>query len=486
MEPGDTITALATGWSMSDRALVRLSGPQVPLLLQRCFSPGVTLPESPASVAGRFRLRASESAPTPSGFLPLPALVLLYPAPRSYTGEDSAEILLPGNPALIERVLATLLGHNGVREASPGEFTARAYLAGKMTLAQAEGVAATIASSNEDDLAAARSVLDGSTGMLLRGWCDQLATLLALVEAGIDFADQEDVVPISRGSLAVQLTSLAAAIRDFLCSVQGAEARSDIPVVVLAGAPNAGKSTLYNALLGRPRAVVSPIAGTTRDIIVEELDLSREVPGGPMVRVTDLAGLDESLVEDGSMSVASRIDRDAQERARRAIDEADAVVYCDPTGRFGDAFLQKRQSPMIRVRTKADLPQSSTAGGGEGAAGIGAALSVCALDGWNLGPLRRAIADSVLHDRTSGGIGVLPRYHRSLTRAAVAIDEALARLGATETLAGQGVRRGEPIGSPELVAGSLRAALDELGSLVGRMSPDDVIGRIFSTFCIGK
>ncbi|MBC7772596.1 MAG: 50S ribosome-binding GTPase [Pyrinomonadaceae bacterium] len=492
MQSVDTITALATGWGTGDRALIRLSGPQVPELLERCFNPGIPMPGAARATKAAFQLHASHSSPprasVPSSlraFLPLPTLLLIYPAPRSYTGEHSAELLLPGNPALIERVLAALLSHPGVREASPGEFSARAYLAGKMTLAQAEGVAATIAARNDDELAAARRVLDGSAGSLMRTWCDELATLLALVEAGIDFTDQEDVVPVAPTALVRHLSQLRESLMAYVGHVKGAESRSANPVVVLAGAPNAGKSTLFNALLGRHRAVVSRVAGTTRDVIVEDLDLSRDIPGGPVVKLTDLAGVDAALLRAAPHSTALHIDSEAQQRARQAIAEADVVVHCDPSGRFVDDLPQHGKAPVIRLQTKADLPHVHQAKSPAPWA-VAPSLAVCALDGWNLGPLRRAIADSASQDRASGSLSVLPRHQRSLTHAVASISEAIARLKAPVQSSSPGGPDHQAIMAPELIAGSLREALDELGSLVGRISPDDVIGRIFATFCIGK
>lgn len=433
MPTGDTIVAMASAPGWSARAIVRLSGPAVgTVLTQVC---GVD--PSPGLKVARVTLAPSRS---------LPVLAIVYRGPRSYTGEDAAELLLPGNPHLVERVISTLLRLEGVRSATPGEFTARAYLNGKLSLDEAEGVAATIAAVNDEQLRAARDVLSGAAGARYRAWTEEVTTLLALVEAGIDFTDQEDVVAISKEALGATAGAVAAAIEARLGGREGVEAARGLPRVVLAGAPNAGKSTLFNALLGRERAVVSPIAGTTRDAIEEEMDLSRDLPGAGTVVLVDLAGLDDEAASGviGAM---------AQDAAAGAIASADVVLHCDPAGRFP---VLATRGVVIRVRTKADQP-------GEDA--IGQAVPVCALDGWNLGVLRRAIAESA--SAATGSAEVIPRHARALREAALRLREACAA-------------------EAELAASSLRQALDALGEVTGRISPDDVIGRIFATFCIGK
>ncbi len=461
MRTGDTIVAIASPAGRSARGLIRLSGPGVGGVMAEAFE---SVPPVGAS-RGRFRLLPQS----------LPVLVTRYASPRSYTGEDGAEILLPGNPYLLERVLTRLLSLPGVRLAEPGEFTARAYLAGKLSLDQAEGVAATIAAASEEQLQGAGELLSGSTGAAYRAWADELATLLALVEAGIDFTDQEDVVPIRPGELKRRLGALDDAIGAFIGSSRGGEARTALPRVVLAGEPNAGKSTLFNALLGRRRAVVSPVAGTTRDVLEEPLDLAGALPGAGAVLLVDVAGLDAeaSFQRDAEGSPTKpRVHLDMQRRAREAVTDADAVVHCDPSGRF-PGLPVPADATVIRVRTKADLPHARDDGGAP--SGI-AALPVCALDGWNVPVLRRAIADAACGSRAGGVASVLPRHRRALNQTGVALREGIERIGD-----GGGALR-----DPAAVADALRAALDALGELTGRISPDDVIGRVFATFCVGK
>lgn len=444
MDAGDTIVACATGFASGPRALVRVSGPGVAELLDACFEPGLVPPAATISRAV-FRL----------GGQPLACLIMRFAEPRSYTSEDSLEILVPGNRVLVERVIGELTARPGVRLATPGEFSARAYLHGKLTLAQAEGVAATIAARSDEELAAARRLLEGVTGLDYRSWSDGLATILALVEAGIDFTDQEDVVPIAPARLARRLRELRGAIAEHLGGESGAEASALLPTVALAGPPNAGKSTLFNALLGARRAVVSDVAGTTRDVLSERLQLD-DLHAGSAVMLQDLAGLD---AREG----LGAPDRAGQAQAMSALERADVVVLCDPAGRFDVRVPGDAGRPTIRVRTKADLPGASVSAG---------VVPVCAVDGYNLGALRRAIGDAARRGR-----GVLPPRHRwALERAARELRRAEAH-----------VEAGCPfLEYPELVADALRSALDALGELTGEVTPDDVIGRVFATFCVGK
>jgi tRNA modification GTPase len=346
----------------------------------------------------------------------------------------------------------------GVRPAQPGEFTARAFLNGRLSVDRAEGVAATIAARTNDQLIAARSLLDGTTGARYRAWADECTTLLALVEAGIDFTDQEDVVAIRPADLAARARALAADIEGQTGSRHGTEQRAALPVVALAGAPNAGKSTLFNALVGKDRAVASPTAGTTRDVLEEELDLSHDAPGASRVLLQDLAGL--------SVSPAGAIDAAAQRHAREAIARADAVLWCDPTGRFAeaDAPVRDGSKPLIRVRTFADQPTPTGT-----MPEAPPALAVCALDRWNLAPLRRVIADQACTARAAGVAALLPRHRLALHNAREAL-----------------LTSADAASRPEVAAAHLRLALDELAQLVGAISPDDVIGRVFSLFCVGK
>ncbi len=393
----------------------------------------------------------------------LPMQMLWYPNPASYTGEDTIELLIPGNPTLVARVLDQIFADGTITLAQPGEFSARAYLNHRLTLEQAEGIALKIAAEHEDALAAAESLLDGSYGRRCTTWAQEIAALLALVEAGVDFSDQEDVIPIAPPELGARLRSIREQIVAQVGTRAGDRVRTDLPRLVLVGRPNAGKSTLLNALLGFERAAVSDRPGTTRDVMIETLDLSRHVPGAGAVELVDLAGL-----VDQAGAPIDAIDAQAQHRAKEIIAQANAILWCDPEGRFDQSHLSfAPAAPVVRIETKSDLPKRRCHRDG---------LAVCALDGTALDSLYRAIADASTDIRGSG-VGVfLPRHRRAMRDAIAGIEAAIARIDTAR----------HTLDAPELVALGLRDALDALGELIGEISPDDVLGRVFATFCVGK
>ncbi len=464
MASSDTILAVASGHGRAGgpgaRTLIRLCGPAALEALNACLD--APLP-APVARAATFRL--------PSGH-DLRLLALTARSPHSYTGEHAAELLIPANPHLANRVLDALKRHPDVRDAGPGEFSARAYLNGRLTLAQAEGVAALIAAANTGDLAAAHAAMRGTSGRRFSAWADELSTLLALVEAGIDFADQESVVPIAPPLLAARL----AALRDTMAGALGARAGEQAddwrPRAVLLGRANAGKSTLFNALLGRPRTVASPIAGTTRDLIAEALPPEagehRAAVGGTIAPLAAL-GLEVLLVDAPGTEPATR------ELLESAACSSRVILWCDPSAVFNPAELPAAASakPTIRIRTMADLPLAHAQHGPT-------ALAVCAVDGYQLPALRHAIMEACWSTRESAGevATLLPRHRRVLAEALSVLD------AAARAAARHGTERS--LRSPELLAAQLRAALDTLGDLTGRVDPDAIIGRIFSTFCIGK
>jgi tRNA modification GTPase len=449
MPTGGTIAAIGSPAGQSPRAIIRISGPDA----RSCI-------ESVTSINTLSRGIKAVRISLASGHT-IPCMLIWFDSPKSYTGEDVAELVMVGNPTLLERVLDRIFETPAVRRAEPGEFSARAYLNNRLTLAQAEGVALRIAAVGDEALGAANQLLNGTQGDRCRAWAEELALLLALVESGVDFTDQDDVVPIPPIDLHARLTTLCNQLRDEIGSAAGSEHRSSFPQAVLCGQPNAGKSALFNALLGVNRAVVSDRAGTTRDAISEALKLERDIPGAGSITLTDLAGLGDSAVDP--------LDEIAQQRARDHLRSADALIWCDPTGQFVDregfASLDK---PIIRVRTKADLVidtdlQPNT-------------ISVCALDGHRVDVLKRAIADAVT-DRNGLGVGAfVPRHRRAISDAIEGINTGLNWID----------HNARSLDSPELVASGLRDALDALGELTGEITPDDVLGRVFATFCVGK
>ncbi len=460
MNLADTIIACASPPGASARGLIRLSGDQAWAIVEAM---------SDAAHRPLPRTRGVRVHRLVNGW---PCMVLLFPGPRSYTGQDVIEIALPGNPTMIDRVVALALDR-GARRAEAGEFTARAWMNGRMTLTQAEGVAATIAAASDAQLRAAAHLRDNRLGRVAAGLCERLTEALALVEAGIDFTDEEDVIAIAPADLAHRLDELGREIDETLSRSIGAESLSALPRVVLVGAPNAGKSTLYNALLGRSRVVVSAQAGTTRDAIAEPMHVDPGDPLSPEVLLVDIAGLEDS---------PQGLNPLMQRAAREAIESADLLVALTPAdeaARGGAARpeppLEAARAPVLRVTSKADLAVRGPCDGEE------EALRVSAHRGEGLDALRRRIAGA-LADRIAAPaadtLALLPR-HEHLLRAArdhLAAAHGLASAGETS----------RPLRDAEIVAASMRSALDALGSLAGAVTPDDVLGRIFAGFCIGK
>jgi tRNA modification GTPase len=436
-------------------------------------------------VAARGVHLARLRAPLP----PCPCLLVAMPGPASSTGEDTVELHLVGNPTLLERVAAALVhaGSPNARRAGPGEFSARAVLNGRMTVAEAERVAAAVGAATDAQLDAANALRADRVGTLATEVSDAVATLLALVEAGIDFTDQEDVSAIAPARLSRECAMLAARVRE---AAQGATARAvevSAPLVLLAGPPNAGKSSLFNALLGRPRAVASQHAGTTRDAIEEPLAL----PGGTHAMLCDAPGLDHS---------ATDLDALMQAQAEAALERADVVLWCTPGPYAAGSRAPERRVPShVRAEVLGVVTMCDAAAGGTATADAAdkadaevaaaapshptsGALRTSAVTGEGLAELRRAIVAAV--DRLAHHSGAL-RASSGTIRAEL-LAAAADSLEAAADLAAHAPSGARAVPHPELVASSLRTALDRLGEVDGAVPPDEVLGRLFSRFCIGK
>jgi tRNA modification GTPase len=445
MHLSDTIVAISSAVGAAARMIVRLAGPRAFELASM-----LTTDSLAPSAATRTRLRILD--------LPaVPATVYAFRAPRSYTGDDLVEFHLPGNP-LLARLLLDHLARAGARPAEPGEFTARAYFNGRLDLAEAEGVAATVAANDERELAAARQLLAGELSRRLKPALESIARTLALVEAGIDFAD-EDVEFICHADVLEQVAGVDATLAGLLAESGRFEALAHEPVVALVGRPNAGKSTLLNALAGRARAVVSPLAGTTRDALSAEVLL----PGG-RVRLVDLAGLG-GADDPASSGPLADVERRMSEQALRRIEEADVVVLvCDVTDIRPP--IQTPREPHLIVRTKTDLiPNGSASPAGDPA--------VSAATGAGLNALRVALSNAAFGRAAGSATLALNARH------VACVDETRHALAAARAVA-------ESHGPAEFIAHHLRDALDALGQVLGAVTPDDVLGRVFAAFCIGK
>lgn len=438
MNNTDTICAIGSAVGPAARMIVRLSGATAhPIAATLC-------PDLPAALsAGRHRLLYAD--------FEISAWVYLFRSPRSYTGEDLIEFHLPGNPLLV-RLLLQHLQTQGARPAEAGEFTARAYFNGRIDLTEAEGVAAVISAHGEREMQAARRLLAGELTRRLHPMMEQLTQALALIEAEIDFAE-EPVTFLPRPELRRRLDQILDDLRKLLSNSRRFDRLSHQPQVILVGRPNAGKSTLLNWLAGRPRAIVSPQAGTTRDVLWTEVTL----PGGT-IHLLDVAGLEFGAPTTGS------IDFQMQEHARRAIAQADLAIHVqDSTDPRPPIALDRPFD--LHVYTKADLlnenPQLPAN-----------AILTSAKTGVGRENLIQALGRLAFTRFAGEARLALNQRHVQ------AIDQAVDHLQQAATMAdSSGI---------ELPALEMRAALDHLGEVLGVVSPDDLLGRIFSHFCIGK
>lgn len=430
MQSGDTIVAISSAVGASPRMIVRMSGPRAIEIATQVLN------RDPDVGATHRRLRLSEE-------IELPIIVYRFDAPRTVTGEHVIELHLPGNVWIIRRLVETLIGL-GARQAEPGEFTARAYFNGKLDLTEAEGVAAIVSARSEAELTAARQLMSGELSRRLLPIMDELADTLALIEAGIDFSD-EPVSFLSPNDTLARCESLERSLRQLLDDSPRFERIAHEPTIVLAGRPNAGKSTLLNALAGFDRAVVSPVAGTTRDAIGAVVHLRRG-----LVRLIDVAGLERARSDD-------LIDVQMQDVARRAIETADVIVrVVDPSDR-DEAHLDR--SPDLTVFTKSDLHAAN-------------GLSVSAVTGAGMPQLRDRLDELCFGGASNAAeqVALTARHVGAIEQTISAIDRA----------------RSSVASGAEIVALELRDALDALGLVRGAVSTDEVLGRVFARFCIGK
>ncbi len=448
--PTDTIIAVSSPPGRSSRGLIRISGPGVSTVLNHVLDDATHPPRELTPV----RLTNPN----------IPALLLRFDSPASYTGDDLAELQLPGNAALLDRVLHQLLQLPGARLAEPGEFTFRAYTAGKLDLTQAEGIGATITAVSDSQLAAATLLRQGKLGQTAELLVDQLGNLLALVEAGIDFTDQEDVTPIPPEVLNEKIEGLAGELDALLSRSRSWGAIESLPRVVLVGPPSVGKSTLFNALLGRERAVIDATPGTTRDALAEPLQLTDADGRAIEVMLIDLAGLDDALADQ---TLAP--DRAAQQVVHETIQQADLLVRVSDDGQ---PIPLDTTVPVIEVLGKCDQPGSPST--------PPHTIRISAHTGLGIDSLKHAITSQLASQAVSLRADLLalqPRHEQAINVAATALKQTQQCLSTSAP---------DRLDDVELLADSMRAALDALASLGGRLTPDEVIGRVFATFCVGK
>lgn len=451
----DTIAALASASGPAARGIIRISGP-----------------DTISIAAGTLQLSREELHPRQArvyekeiqiGGIAIPATLMLWPTERSFTGEILAELHLPGSPPLLNEVL-TQIWSTGARPAEPGEFTQRAFLAGRIDLTQAEAVLGVIDAGNTHQLTTALQQLAGGISGPIQEIRETLLLHLADLEAGLDFFE-EDIEFVQRPAFIERLESAHRFLTRLLTRASSRMESSVAPRVVLAGLPNSGKSTLFNHLSGVDAALVSDQAGTTRDYLRRFVDL-----GALTIELVDVAGWEDARNE---------IEQAAGAQRQGQLQRADLVVWCqaidmiDEERGLNEQLFEKCQefsNSLIKVSTKVDLNVESTIVSTRSSDGI----MISALTGSGISELTAQIVarlqDSNSDCELTGATAA--RCQESLRNAATATERALsmAQSGAGD----------------ELIAMELREILEHLGRVVGQVYTDDILDRIFSRFCIGK
>jgi len=370
-------------------------------------------------------------------------LVLYFEAPHSFTGEDCAELQVHGSRAVINAIAGTLK-ELGLRSAEAGEFARRAFEHGRIDLVEVEGLSDLVSAETEMQRKLALQTGMGTLSNQYVGWADRLTYARAMIEAELDFADEDDVPGSVANTIGVDLTALVVEMSVASVSAKSAEIIRNGFKVAIIGAPNAGKSSLLNAMAKREVAIVTDIAGTTRDVLTVELDME-----GFLVRLYDTAGIREAV---------DVVEREGIQRAISAARSADMILYLREAGSTADISYRDFGVPYLEVETKADL---YTNGGGE-------AVRISSVTGEGLDEIHRAIVD-MARDSWNAGLPASNERHREhIALASKFIENAL----------------DEP--RLELKADALRAAGDELGRITGRVDVEDLLDVIFSKFCIGK
>jgi tRNA modification GTPase len=448
----DTIVAIASAPGGAARGIVRISGPATEPSLAACWSSDDGVPL--AKLRQHLRIAGTLHVTVGGRVKPVevPGHLYFWPDDRSYTRQPSAELHLPGSPALLSAAVDELCRH-GVRPAHPGEFTLRAFLSGRLDLAQAEAVIGVVNARSAADLDESLDQLAGGFSQPLRTLREELLAVLAELEAGLDFAE-EPIEFIASAELSARLAHARRLVAEAIAQLATRQRPGELPRVVLAGPPNAGKSSLFNTLAARygqptaPRSIESPTPGATRDFVSATLELD-----GVACELVDVAGDDATADRD----IAGAAQQLAAGRRRAA----DLCLLCVDATAVGDLTLgaDERQFPVVTKLDLAIAPPGVAACSSATGAGIEALAA----------EIRRRLATQTGDGR--GGSATAARSAGSLREAERALAAAANLVGAD---------------SEELIAAEIRLGLTAVGEVVGAVCADDVLDRVFSQFCIGK
>ena len=450
-----TIFALSSGRPPAAIAVVRVSGPRAGAALEKLIG---RVPEPRQATLARVRDPANGEAIDE-------AVVLWFPAPRSETGEDTAELQLHGGHAVIAGVLEALGSIEGCRPAEAGEFTRRAFEHGRLDLTAVEGLADLVAAETPAQRRQAFRQFKGLIGDRAEAWRRALIEAQALVEAGIDFSDEADLPKNLLDAALHAAQQLRSEIAAALADGGRGERLRDGLVVAIAGPPNAGKSTLLNRLARREAAIVSPYPGTTRDVIEVHFDL-----GGYPVTLLDTAGIRDST---------DPVEQEGVRRARAGAASADLVLWVTDISAAGvtvdNSDRNAFKSGTWMIRNKVDLPVDKLCINCESESDISSPMtfSISAATGTGTDALLAALAAFAQRyfSATEPAVVTRARHRRALEVTVAALDRALAERGS---------------GRDELIAEELRGAATTLGRLTGRVDVEDILDVIFRDFCIGK
>ena len=477
----DTIVAIGSGASPAPRGIVRMSGPRTRDILQSLSFPDSGLHDWLERV-DRASSRVGDVRIDDSGRR-LPARIYYWPDGRSYTGEPSAELHTLGSLPLLELILGRMLA-SGARLAERGEFTLRSFLAGKIDLLQAEAVLGVIQAEHLDDLQLALAQLGGNLSRPVRRLRDQLLQLTAHLEAGLDFVE-EDIEFIAEEELLGGIDAVRDSLLQIAAQLQQRGAGGRRLEVVLIGRPNAGKSSLFNALLEQSRVIVSAIAGTTRDAISAVAEWE-----GLVFQLTDTAGIEE-IADDSPRALAQCLVSNRIQQAELlllCIDTSQLPIGDDVTGRSARTVESDREltpfetqgKRILKIGTKVDVAPPSI---GLQLANPPAEIAGIVLDAVVSMQAPERIA--LLRQQIVRALGEVQQttmaeaLQYTAMRCAAGIDQACQSLGRAELLIREAA--GE-----ELIASELRCAIDELSGMIGEVHADTILGEIFSRFCIGK